>query len=55
MATDTSIRADKVLDCKGLSCPMPIVKTKKAMEDIHPGHVMEVQATDKGSTADIAS
>lgn len=48
-----SIIADKVLDCKGLACPMPIVRTKKAIEEISPGQVLEVQATDKGSTADI--
>ncbi|CAM3511673.1 MULTISPECIES: sulfurtransferase TusA family protein [Brevibacillus] len=44
---------DKVLDCKGLACPMPIVKTKKAIEEIAPGQVLEMQATDKGSVADI--
>ncbi|RXT08183.1 sulfurtransferase TusA family protein [Ammoniphilus sp. CFH 90114] len=43
------------MDCKGLACPMPIVKTKKAMEEIQAGQVMEVEATDKGSTADISS
>ncbi|CDQ40438.1 MULTISPECIES: sulfurtransferase TusA family protein [Virgibacillus] len=48
-----SIQANKVLDAKGLACPMPIVKTKKAIKDLEPGHVIEVQATDKGSTADI--
>lgn len=44
---------DKVLDCKGLACPMPIVRTKKAIEQIAPGQVLEMQATDKGSVADI--
>lgn len=44
---------DKVLDCKGLACPMPVVRTKKAMEQIAPGQVIEVQATDKGSLADM--
>jgi len=47
------ITVNKVLDCKGLSCPMPIVRTKKAMGEIEPGEVLEVQATDKGSTVDI--
>ncbi|KKB38063.1 sulfurtransferase TusA family protein [Bacillus thermotolerans] len=41
------------LDAKGLACPMPIVKTKKAMKDLEPGQVIEVQATDKGSKADM--
>ena len=48
-----NVTANKVLDCKGLACPMPIVRTKKAMEEINPGEVLEVHATDKGSTADI--
>ncbi|WP_017726112.1 sulfurtransferase TusA family protein [Halalkalibacterium ligniniphilum] len=48
-----SIKADVVVDAKGLACPMPIVRTKKAMAELEPGKVMEVQATDKGSTADI--
>ncbi|MFC3039399.1 sulfurtransferase TusA family protein [Virgibacillus xinjiangensis] len=48
-----SITANEVLDAKGLACPMPIVKTKKAITNLDPGQVIEVQATDKGSTADI--
>ncbi|MFD1608712.1 sulfurtransferase TusA family protein [Oceanobacillus luteolus] len=47
------IKTDNVLDAKGLSCPMPIVRTKKAMNDLLPGQVIEIQATDKGSTADL--
>ncbi|BDG33367.1 sulfurtransferase TusA family protein [Parageobacillus thermoglucosidasius] len=47
------IRVDMTVDAKGLSCPMPIVKTKKAINDLQPGQVLEVQATDKGSKADI--
>jgi rhodanese-related sulfurtransferase/TusA-related sulfurtransferase len=48
-----NIKVNKHLDAKGLACPMPIVKTKKAMNDLDAGHVLEVQATDKGSKADI--
>ncbi|MFC3886259.1 sulfurtransferase TusA family protein [Bacillus songklensis] len=47
------MKADQVLDAKGLACPMPIVKTKKKMNDLEPGQVLEIQATDKGSTADL--
>ncbi|WP_040393256.1 sulfurtransferase TusA family protein [Effusibacillus pohliae] len=47
--------ADKSVDCKGLSCPMPIVRTKKAIEEIEPGQVLEVVATDPGSVSDIKS
>lgn len=48
-----NIKADLLVDAKGLACPMPIVRTKKAMNELQPGKVMEVQATDKGSKADI--
>lgn len=47
------IKANQTLDCKGLACPMPIVRTKKAMDQLEAGQVIEVQATDKGSLADI--
>ena len=47
------IQTDMMVDAKGLACPMPIVKTRKAMKELAPGCVMEVQATDKGSTADL--
>lgn len=53
MTGHTEIKADQMLDCKGLACPMPIVKTKKAVDQLQSGQVIEVQATDKGSLADI--
>jgi tRNA 2-thiouridine synthesizing protein A len=40
------------LDLKGLSCPLPIAKTAKAMRDLAPGSVIEVLATDPGSVPD---
>jgi tRNA 2-thiouridine synthesizing protein A len=40
------------LDLKGLSCPLPIVKTAKAMKDVQPGELVEVLATDPGSVPD---
>ncbi|AND43061.1 MULTISPECIES: sulfurtransferase TusA family protein [Bacillaceae] len=48
-----SLKTDLLLDAKGLACPMPIVKTKKAMNELQSGQVLEVQATDKGSKADL--
>lgn len=48
-----TIKFDQLVDAKGLACPMPIVRTKKAMNELEPGKVLEIQATDKGSTADI--
>jgi len=47
------MEADKTLDCKGLNCPMPIVKTKKAIEGMKPGEILKVESTDKGSKSDI--
>ena len=48
-----NITANMFLDAKGLACPMPIVKTKKAMNNLKAGQVLEIQATDKGSKADM--
>ncbi len=48
-----SVVANQALDCKGLACPMPVVRTKQAMETLKPGEVIEVQATDEGSLADL--
>ncbi|WP_026583160.1 sulfurtransferase TusA family protein [Bacillus sp. J33] len=48
-----NIKVNVTLDAKGLACPMPIVKTKKAMNTLEAGQVLEVQATDKGSKADL--
>ena len=42
----------KTLDAKGLACPMPIVRTKKAIDTINSGEVLEVLATDKGALND---
>ena len=50
-----SLKADVMLDAKGLACPMPIVKTKKAMNGLTEGQVLEILATDKGSKADLAA
>jgi tRNA 2-thiouridine synthesizing protein A len=46
---------DKEFDASGLACPLPIVKTKKALNDMSPGQVLRVVATDPGSVADMAA
>lgn len=43
------------LDLKGLSCPLPIVKTAKAMKTMTAGELVEVLATDPGSRADFTA
>ena len=44
---------DKELDAKGLSCPLPILKTKKALNELTSGQVLKVVATDPGSVKDM--
>jgi tRNA 2-thiouridine synthesizing protein A len=46
---------DKEFDASGLSCPMPIVKTKKALSGMASGQVLRVIATDPGSVCDMAA
>jgi len=48
-----SIQPDEVLDCSGLSCPMPILKTKKAIDKLESGQVLKMIATDPGSKPDM--
>lgn len=48
-----SVEADQVLDCSGMACPMPILKTKKAVDALETGQVLKMIATDPGSTSDM--
>ena len=43
----------KKLDCSGMLCPMPVVKTKKALKDMGIGDVLEMVSTDPGSMPDM--
>ena len=47
--------ADQLLDAKGLNCPLPILKAKKALKGMTAGQILEIQATDPGSVADFAA
>jgi len=49
----TVIKEDQVLDSSGLLCPMPIVKTTKAMKELQSGQILKVIATDAGYPPDI--
>ncbi|PLR85770.1 hypothetical protein CVD25_07920 [Bacillus canaveralius] len=49
------MKSDKVLDATGLACPMPIVKTKKALDGLAAGQVLEIHATDKGAKSDLTA
>lgn len=44
--------ADHTLDAKGLNCPLPILKAKKALKEVNIGEILEILATDPGSVAD---
>jgi tRNA 2-thiouridine synthesizing protein A len=44
--------ADRTLNTKGLACPLPILKTQKAMSELPKGATLEVLATDPGAVAD---
>jgi tRNA 2-thiouridine synthesizing protein A len=46
------MEANKELDTRGLNCPLPILKAKKALADMLSGEVLKVVATDPGSVRD---
>ena len=46
------MNADRELDARGLNCPLPILKAKKALADMTSGQVLKVIATDTGSVRD---
>ncbi len=46
---------DKEFNARGMSCPLPIVKTKKALVDMTSGQVLKVVSTDCGSVKDMAA
>ena len=49
----TELDITETLDVTGASCPIPVVKTKQAVDDLEAGSVLEVVATDSGSMSDI--
>lgn len=51
----SDIKVDLILDAKGMSCPLPILKTKKAVETLSKDQILKVETTDSGSKNDMAS
>lgn len=49
----TTLVFDKDLDCTGLNCPLPIFKTKQAIDTLEVGQVLRMVATDPGSIKDM--
>jgi tRNA 2-thiouridine synthesizing protein A len=47
------IETDQVLDCTGLLCPIPVVKTSKAIKTVEVGQVLQMIATDPGAPPDM--
>lgn len=47
------MKADSTLDCFGLLCPMPIIRTAEKIKQLKPGEVLEVMATDEGIKLDM--
>ena len=46
------MQVDKEVDTRGLNCPLPILKAKKALSEMHSGQLLKVVATDAGSVRD---
>ena len=46
---------DKELDARGLNCPLPILRTKKALTEMQSGEVLRIVSTDAGSVKDFAA
>ena len=51
----SEITFDSEIDCRGLNCPMPILKTKKAVDGLRSGQVLKMLAPDPGSVNDVQS
>ena len=51
----SEITSNMELNCQGMNCPLPILKTKKAVDSMKSGEVLKMMATDPGSVNDMAS
>jgi tRNA 2-thiouridine synthesizing protein A len=47
------LKEDKVLDCSGMLCPVPVIKTSKAIKELEVGQVLKLIATDPGAPSDM--
>ncbi len=52
MHQNNTIAFDRDLDARGLNCPLPILRTKKTLNDMQSGQVLKILATDPGSVRD---
>ena len=51
--SSATLNPEKVLDCSGLLCPMPVIKTSKAIKEVAVGQVLKMIATDPGAPPDM--
>jgi len=49
----TALQEDKTLDCSGMLCPLPVIKTSKTIKEMQVGQVLKMIATDPGAPADM--
>jgi len=53
LTLESGLTVKAELDCRGLNCPMPIMKTKKAVDALSSGEILKMTATDPGSANDM--
>ena len=51
----SNYQEDYLLDCSGLNCPLPVLKTKKAMDGLNTGEVLKMISSDPGSVNDLTA
>lgn len=51
--SDSPKRANQILDCIGLYCPMPVIQTKQKMDKLAPGETLEILADDPAAEEDL--
>lgn len=52
---ESGLATSLTVDARGLSCPLPVIRAKRALSSVEPGEVVQVMATDPGSVADFAA
>ena len=51
----TTLQEDKLLDCSGMLCPVPVIKTSKAIKEVQVGQVLKMISTDPGAPPDMVA
>lgn len=55
MGNPLEVQVDKEVDAKGLNCPLPILRAKKALAELQTGQVLRIYSTDPGSVRDFTA